>query len=111
MEQNTLVSAPATILKALAEQSGQAEVPVRIRTNDDRVGLAAAVLWSFATQTGLDRESESLETVLTDFLGDLLHLCEQCDPGGSGPDSLNSALRVATMHFEHETGHDNDTII
>jgi hypothetical protein len=29
-----------------------------------------------------------VQTVITDFLANLLHLCEQCDPDGAGIEDL-----------------------
>lgn len=102
MTEHTLYDVPATVLKVMAQNLDNENYPVRIRSNDDHASLAAAALWLFAKQTGLDRDSESLGTVLTDFFGDLLHLCEQFDPDTSGEKHLRESLRTALMHFEQE---------
>lgn len=93
MTSNTLNAVPATVLETMAERlHGQAE-PIKIRSNDDHAALAADVLWKFARKTGLNRESESVQTVITDFLANLLHLCEQCDPDGAGRGTAESRQR------------------
>ncbi|MBE3211089.1 hypothetical protein IM288_21800 [Enterobacter cloacae complex sp. P32C] len=108
MTSNTLNAVPATVLEKMAERlHGQAE-PLKIRNNDDHAALAADVLWQFARKTGLNRESESVHTVITDFLANLLHLCEQCDPDGAGIEGFNAMLNMAVMHYEQENGGDNE---
>ncbi|MBU3800079.1 MULTISPECIES: hypothetical protein [Citrobacter] len=102
MTEHTLYDVPATALKVMAQNLENASYPVRIRNNDVHASLAAGALWTFAKQTGLDRDSESLVTVLTDFLGDLLHLCEQFSPDSSGEKLLRESLKTALMHFEQE---------
>lgn len=67
MKNNTLNGIPATVLETMAEHLiGQPE-PVKIRSVEDHAALAAQALWAFACKTGLNRESESVETVVTDF--------------------------------------------
>jgi len=107
MNDNELNTVPASVLKTMAAQVDGAGGPVPIRSNDDRAALAAVVIWQFARLTGLDDDGESLDTVLTDFLGDVLHLCEQCGTGGEGEARFNAALRIARMHFEQENGEDD----
>lgn len=108
MTSNTLNAVPATVLENMAERlNGQPE-PLKIRSNDDHAALAADVLWQFARKTGLNRESESVQTVITDFLANLLHLCEQCDPDGAGIDGFNAQLNMAMMHYEQENGGDSE---
>lgn len=80
---------------------GQSE-PLKIRNNDDHAALAEDVLWEFSRKTGLNRESESMQTVITDFLANLLHLCEQCDPDGAGIEGFHAPLNMAVMHYEQE---------
>lgn len=104
MTNNTLNGIPATVLETMAEHlSGQPE-PVKIRSVDDHAALAAGALWMFACKTGLNRDSESVETVITDFLANLLHLCEQCDPDGAGIEAFGALLSTAMMHYEQENG-------
>ncbi|EHN8821186.1 MULTISPECIES: hypothetical protein [Enterobacter] len=108
MMSNTLNAVPATVLETMAERlQGQAE-PIKIRSNDDHAALAADVLWKFARKTGLNRESESVQTVITDFLANLLHLCEQCEPDGAGIEGFNALLNMAMMHYEQENGGDSE---
>ncbi|UFM72059.1 hypothetical protein LO739_23515 (plasmid) [Leclercia adecarboxylata] len=104
MNNNGLNTVPATVLKTMAAQVEERGGRVIIRGNNDRATLAAAALWQFARLTGLDDDGESLDTVLTDFLGDVLHLCEPCGTGGAGEARFNAALRMARMHFEQESG-------
>jgi len=99
---------PATVLETMAFQTESAIFPVRIRSNDDCAALAAAGLWTFARQTGLDCESETLQTVLTDFLTNLLHLLHLCDAEGAGATLLQSALQTALIHFEQERRGEDD---
>jgi len=107
MNDNGINTVPATVLKVMAAQVDGAASPVPIRSNDDRAALAAVALWQFARLTGLDDDGESLDTVLTDFLGDMLHLCEQCGTGGESEARFNAALQMARMHFEQESGGDD----
>lgn len=95
---------PATLLEVMAGHLSGQPAPVNIRSTDDHAALAAKVLWSFARKTGLNRESETVETVITDFLANLLHLCEQCDPQGAAIDWFNAMLGTAIMHYEQENG-------
>mgnify|MGYP003365798047 CR=1 FL=1 len=105
---NTLSAVPAAMLKAMAERlNGQPE-PVKIRSNDDHAALAADVLWAFACKTGLNRESESVETVITDFLANVMHLCEQCDPDGNGMEIFPALLNIAVMHYDQENSRENE---
>lgn len=95
---------PATVLEVMAGHLSGQPAPVNIRSTDDHAALAAETLWSFARKTGLNRESETVETVITDFLANLLHLCEQCDPQGAAMDWFNAMLGTAIMHYEQENG-------
>ncbi|EMV7411657.1 hypothetical protein ABR157_005407 [Enterobacter soli] len=111
MKNNTLNGMPATVLETMADHlSGQPE-PVKIRSVEDHAALAAQALWAFACKTGLNRESESVETVVTDFLANLLHLCGQCDPDGDGAGCLNGLLVTAMMHYQQECGGNGEELI
>ena len=46
-------------------------------TNDDRAGWAAVGLGAFARVTNMDTAGEDNETILGDFLADLMHFCER----------------------------------
>lgn len=107
MNNNALSTVPATVLETMAAQVEKAAGVMMIRSNDDRAALAAAGLWQFARQTGLDDDGETLETVLTDFTANLLHLCEHIDPDGNGEARFNAALAMARMHFEQERQEDD----
>lgn len=103
MAGNTQNAVPATVLETMAGHLSDQHEPVNIRSTDDHAALAADVLWSFARKTGLNRESETVETVITDFLANLLHLCEQCDPQGAAIDWFHGMLGTAIMHYEQES--------
>lgn len=108
MTSNKLNAVPATVLEALAGRlCGQPE-PVKIRSTDDNAALAADALWTFARKTGLNRESESVETVITDFVANLLHLCAQCDSDGAAIEGFSALLNMAIMHYEQENGRENE---
>ncbi|QFH87942.1 hypothetical protein FR760_24220 (plasmid) [Enterobacter hormaechei] len=108
MNNNGLSTVPATVLETMAAQVEEVAGVVMIRSNDDRAALAAAGLWQFARQTGLDDDGEPLETVLTDFMANLLHLCQHIDPDGNGEARFDAALAMARMHFEQERQEDDD---
>jgi hypothetical protein len=101
--------APATVLETMAARLNDEAFPVRIRNQDDHAALAATVLWSFAKMTGQDNENETFQTVLTDFLGDALHLCEQCEAEGAGEALFDASLQVALMHYRQEAREDDQT--
>ncbi|WP_313107995.1 MULTISPECIES: hypothetical protein [Pseudescherichia] len=103
MNKNERNTVPATVLQTMATQIEGNVGLVMIRSNDDRAALAAAALWTFARNTGLDNDGETLDTVLSDFMGNLMHLCNHCDPDGNGEARFRAALRIARMHFEQET--------
>jgi hypothetical protein len=72
----------------------------KIRNNDDHAALAAGC--ALARKTGLTGKA-SVQTVIADFLANLLHLCGQCDPDGA-VSGFNGLLNVAMMHYEQENG-------
>lgn len=111
MTGNTLNAVPATVLETMAARLSNEPEPVKIRSTDDHAALAADALWTFARKTGLDRESESVDTIITDFLANLLHLCEQCDAGGAGIEGFNALLNIAMMHYEQENGGESGELI
>lgn len=87
---------PSSELKNLASVLPPLGIQVVSENNGERAALAAEALWLFATRTGLERDGEALETVLTDFLADMLHLCRQTGTEFSG------ITGTAEMHFEAE---------
>lgn len=70
-------------------------------TNPLRAEWARAGLAEFAVQVGLDHPDESLETVIGDFLADLLHLC---DLEGIYFEDMVSRARA---HYEAEVNGDD----
>lgn len=111
MKNNTLNGIPAIVLETMAEHLRDQPEPVKIRSVEDHAALAAEALWTFARKTGLNRESETVETVVTDFLANLLHLCGQCDPDGDGAGCLYGLLETAMMHYEQESGENGDDML
>lgn len=107
MNENELNTVSAIVLQTMATQIEGNVGLVMIRSNNDRSALAAAALWTFARHTGLDNDGETLDTVLSDFLGNLMHLCDHCDPDGNGEARFSAALQIARMHFEQETEEDD----
>lgn len=108
MTSNTLNAVPATVLETMAERLSDQAEPIKIRNADDHAALAADVLWNFARKTGLNRESESVQTIITDFLANLLHLCGQCDPDGAAIEVFYAMLSIAMMHYEQENEGDSE---
>ncbi len=87
---------PSSELKNLASVLPPLGLHVAREDNGERAAIAAEALWLFATRTGLDRDGEALETVLIDFLADMLHLCSQTGTEFSG------IIGTAEMHFDME---------
>ena len=65
--------------------------------NERRAGNAQDALIVFARHTGLNLNTDGMETVVVDFLADLRHLCDSY--------GLNLAriLRIASSHYAVET--------
>ncbi|WP_436877892.1 hypothetical protein [Siccibacter turicensis] len=93
-------AAPATLLERMAHTLPVFTCPVRINTNEDRAALAAEALWLFAQRTGLAQDGESIETVLIDFMADVMHLCEQTALNPAEGDVLGDITRHAALHYE-----------
>lgn len=77
----------------------------RAEANNDnarRIHLAASVLLHFADMTGFANSTEPADTVVTDLLTDLMHLCAHCWPD-NGPVSFDSSLNTARMHYLAES--------
>lgn len=111
MMHNRLNSVPATALETMADTLNMQPEPINIRSTGDHVALATDALWRLACKTGLNRESERIDTVITDFLANLLHLCEQTDPEGDVYGRFNALLTTAMMHYEQEkTGDDSELL-
>ncbi|MFC9974276.1 hypothetical protein ACFVH6_25570 [Spirillospora sp. NPDC127200] len=63
-------------------------------TNDDRAMWAAEALAVFVRRTRTDPES-----VLSDFIADLLHLCDRIDADGW---DFEAAVKNGTWHYTEE---------
>lgn len=64
--------------------------------NASRAGAAAAALTAFARYTGLNSDCEPAETVIVDFLADLMHLCDETGM------PLCEMLLSASRHWQDE---------
>lgn len=64
--------------------------------NASRAGAAAAALAAFARYTGLNSDCEPAETVIVDFLADLMHLCDETGM------PLCEMLLSASRHWQDE---------
>jgi len=102
---NSLDASPSeetfTILD-LQALSQRAEASEEGNDNARRISLAASALLNFANQTGIGDSNEPAETVVTDLLTDLMHLCAYCWPD-DGEASFDSTLNTARMHFAAES--------
>lgn len=78
--------------------------PAIVWNNADRAALAAEALWLFADRTGLATDTELMETVIIDFLANLLHLCELVGISTPERDGLRLLMVAAETHFEMEEG-------
>jgi hypothetical protein len=65
-------------------------------TNDERAAWAAVGIAAFARVTDMDKAGEDTETIIGDFLTDLMHLCEH-----TGID-FDSKLDGARQNYEAE---------
>lgn len=82
--------------------SARAEAVETENDNARRINLAASALLHFADQTGIGDSEEPADTVVTDLLTDLMHLCAHCWPD-NGAVSFEGALNTARMHFAAES--------
>lgn len=97
---------PASYLENLAVRLSAETTPIKIQTSADQVALASEALWLFAKRTGLDQEGETLETVLTDFLANVLHLCRHTGIITDEENHFSAILQLAEMHYEFEDDSD-----
>lgn len=97
-------SLPASELADLAANVSDRPSPAVVWNNADRAVLAAEALWLFAERTGLANDSEEMETVIIDFLADLMHLCEQVGITTPQNNGLMALMMAAEMHVEMEEG-------
>ncbi|EJG2388930.1 hypothetical protein AM391_RS23655 [Kluyvera ascorbata] len=98
---------PANELESLAARISDEVAPVKIRSNADQVALASEALWLFAKRTGLDQKGETLETVMTDFLANMLHLCRYTGLITDEENHFTGILQMAEMHCEFEENRDS----
>ena len=98
---------PASDLENLAVRISAETTPIKIQSNADQVALASEALWLFAKRTGLDQEGETLETVMTDFLANMLHLCRYTGLITDEENHFIEIMQMAEMHCEFEEGDDS----
>lgn len=89
---------PVMDLEEIAALLPVHEFPVRISSRSQCAALAAEALWLFAQRTGLSQEGETLNTLLVDFLADVLHLCRHVGITADMSDDMAQLLAVAEMH-------------
>lgn len=73
-------------------------------TNKDRAGWAQVAADAFASETRMDKANEDMETVLTDLLCDIMHLCNQ-----KGID-FKQVLDSGQAHFETDLVEEADDL-
>ena len=93
---------PVMELEEIAELLSAHEFPVRISSRSQCAALAAEALWLFAQRTGLSQEGETLDTLLIDFLADVLHLCRHVGITADIGDDITQLLAVAEMHHDSD---------
>lgn len=97
-----MCNVPAQLLGELASELPVAAFPVVIFNNHNRSVLAAEALWLFAQRTGLTGEGGLMETVLTDFMANVMHLCRETGVISEDWNRLPALLLEAEQHFEQE---------
>lgn len=108
MHYENFIDAPSSELFAIAGRMNDQVGIVHISDNNDRAALAAAVLWRFAERTGLSQDGESVETVLIDFMADMLHLCRQTGLITQERDIFARIMASAAMHVEMDESPDEE---
>jgi hypothetical protein len=101
---NTGEAVMASELADLAANVSGRPSPAVVWNNTDRAALAAEALWLFADRTGLASDTELMETVIVDFLADLLHLCQLVGISTPEQDGFRVLLETAEMHLEMDEG-------
>lgn len=89
-------------LQEIAARLPVHEFPVRISSRSQCAALAAEALWLFAQRTGLSQEGETLDTLLVDFLADVLHLCRHVGVTADMKDGMAKLMAIAEMHYDSE---------
>lgn len=67
-----------------------------LSTNEDRQDRAMGAMEDYADRLGVEIEDEGLDTVVSDFLTDLMHLCDAEDI------EWGDMLRRARDHYTEE---------
>lgn len=70
--------------------------------NNTRADLADIAVQKFAWLSDMDIKSESLETVITDLLADIMHLCKRENI------PYESAHTMAEIHFNEEVSEEEN---
>ncbi|MFK3662776.1 hypothetical protein ACI2I2_20050 [Scandinavium sp. NPDC088450] len=91
-------------LEAIAAGAPGGAQPLCLSTTTEQAALAADALWQFAQKTGLDTPGEPLETVLVDFMTNLLHLCRLTGVITDEENHFTGIMQTAEMHCELEEG-------
>lgn len=95
-------SIPVMALQEIATLLPVHEFPVRLSSRSQCAALAAEALWLFAQRTGLSQEGETLDTLLVDFLADLMHLFRHVGSIEEAKNDMPHLLAIAEMHFDSD---------
>ncbi|EKS1073424.1 hypothetical protein R2223_003459 [Cronobacter sakazakii] len=98
----TLDTVPVMALQDIAAHLPVHEFPVRLSSRVQCAALAAEALWLFAQRTGLSQEGETLDTLLTDFLADVMHLCSHVKIKSDVLNEIAKLMAIAEMHYESD---------
>jgi hypothetical protein len=101
-------SIPSRVLEDIAARCRDEMAPVKIYGKSDHAALAAEGLWLFAQRTGLDQEGETLNTVLIDFMANVLHLCRHTGLISDEVNCFDGIMQLATMHVEMDQEPDDE---
>ncbi|WOZ79927.1 hypothetical protein [Kosakonia sacchari] len=93
---------PVMDLEEIAALLPVHEFPVRLSSRSQCAALVAEALWLFAQRTGLSQEGETLDTLLVDFLADVLHLCTHIGITANMADDMAQLMAIAEMHHESD---------
>ncbi|EMA8657039.1 hypothetical protein EHJ13_22130 [Cronobacter dublinensis] len=96
------------MLPELARRIEGIIMPVPLRCKEDRAAMAAETLAHFASRTGLMQDGEPVETVIVDFVANLMHLCEHIGLISPGYNKFPDLLATAEMHFEMDQYPDDE---
>ncbi|KAB0853681.1 hypothetical protein FZI13_18715 [Cronobacter sakazakii] len=96
------------MLPELARRIEGIIMPVPLRCKEDRAAMAAETLAHFASRTGLMQDGEPVETVIVDFVANLMHLCEHIGLISPEFNKFPDLLATAEMHFEMDQYPDDE---